>query len=150
VGSVVFSNREIASQELTYSLSQEELMDVQWDLLVAKPNQPKMAALVRDKIGAISPGSSSHRAGVLKVALKKAFELKKKEREPPGVLLRCSNYTCAQYNNHASRSEIGTALVCSTCYHPRGRYFYFECTNCGFNRTDSNYMTCQTCGRKFV
>ena len=149
MGSVVFSTGLVNCQQLTHSISQEELMDVQWDLLVAKPNHPGMVALVRDKIEDISPGSSSHRAGVLKVALKKGFELKKKKRQPPGVLLRCPNiYECARL---VSRSETENSLfcrLCSLCEPYYARYF-FECSSCGFKRA-GDYVTCQNCGVRFL
>ena len=143
MGSVVFSTGEVNGQELTHSFSQEELMDTQWELLVARSDHPGIVALVRDKIEDISPESSSHRAGVLKAALKKAFELKKKKREPPGVLLRCPNrYECHRYYNHVSLSEIGTNPSCSYCK------VYYQCSSCGFKRK-GDYMTCQNCGVRF-
>ena len=149
MGSVVFSTGLVNCQQLTHSFSQEELMDVQWDLLVAKPNHPGMVALVRDKIEDISPGSSSHRAGVLKVALKKGFELKKKKREPPGVLLQCPNiYECARL---VSRSEIGDYLYCTVCSFSEPAFvrYFFNCSSCGFKRA-GHYVTCQNCGVRFL
>ena len=150
MGSVVFLTGETNGQELTHSFSQEELMDVQWDLLVAKPDHPGMVALVKDKIEDISPGFSSHCAGVLKAALKKGFELKKKKRQPPGVLLRCPNlYDCPRYANPGSLSEIGTTLICS-CSEPGTTFMYWlECSSCRFKRK-GYYMTCQGCGARFL
>ena len=111
MGSVDFLTGEANGQELTCSFSQEEL------------DHPGMVALVKHKIEDISPGFSSHRAGVLKAALKKGFELKKKKKQPPGVLLRCPNlYDCPRYANPVSLSEIGTTLICS-CSEAAGRGF---------------------------
>ena len=146
MGSVVFSNGEINSQELTHTLSQEELMDVLWDLLIAKSNTPKMAVLIRDKIGDISPGSSSHRAGVLKVALKNAFE--KKKEQYPGVRLACPNQRCAWYGARASRSEIGTDLTCQLCFNRGDEPAYFVCASCRFGGT-GDYVWCLVCGKWF-
>ena len=150
MGSVVFSTGQVNDQQLMHSFSQEELMDAQWEILVAKSNHPGIVALVRDKIEDISPGSSSHRAGVLKAALKKAFELKKKKRQRPGVLLRCPNiYECVRSYKHVSRSETGTSPFCS-CSIPETTFIYYlECSSCGFQRK-GNYMTCQGCGVRFL
>ena len=148
---MVCSTGEVNGQKLTHSFSQEKLMDMQWDLLVAKPNNPGIVALIRDKIeDSISPWSSSHRAGVLKVALKKAIELKKKKKEPPGVLLRCSNlYDCTRYYNQVSLSEIGMNPFCS-CSGPGTPFVYwFECSSCGFTR-QGDYTACQNCGGRFL
>ena len=150
---MVFSNCEVSVRELTRSFSQEELMDFQWDLLIANFKDPKTVALVRDRVDDISPGSSFHRASVLKIALKKAFELKKKKRQPPGVLLRCSNSNCTRYRNHVSCSKVGLALTCSLYHHPHPWgipvSYYFQCVSCGSNRT-GNYKSCKECGVRFA
>ena len=123
-------------------------MDILWDLLITKSNTPKIAVLIRDKIGDISPGSSSRRAGVLKVALKKAFELEKMEGQYPGVRLRCPNYTCkrSRLNPGVSLSEIGTDVICKLCYNPGGRPFL--CASCRFGRT-GDYAWCLGCRKWF-
>ena len=130
------------------SLSQEDLMDVSWNLLIAKSSTPEMAVLIRDKIGGISAGSSSHRAGVLKVALKKAFELEKKKRQYPEVRLRCPNDGCTRYSDHVSRSDIGTDVICRLCFNPGDQPLYFLCAYCWFGRT-GDYAWCLGCERKF-
>ena len=148
---MVFSNCEVSVRELTRSFSQEELMDFQWDLLIANFKDPKTVALVRDRVDDISPGSSSHRASVLKVALKKAFELKKKKRQPPGVLLQCYNPNCARHHNHFSYTEIETNVTtCQSCRTPwgSGRYI-LQCANCR-STWQGNFTSCQGCGRRFV
>ena len=146
MGSVAISNCEINNQELMHSPSQEELMDVLWDLLIAKSKTSKMAVLIRDKIGDISPVSSSHRASVLKVALKNAFE--KKQEEYPGVRLTCPNQRCTWYSARASRSQIGKDLTCQSCFNPGGEPVYFVCASCWFSRT-GDYAWCQVCTKWF-
>ena len=74
--------------------SQEELVNIQWDLVIANFKDPKTVALLRGKVEDASFGSSSHRAGVLNIALGKAFEFKRKNRRPAGVLLQCSSTYC--------------------------------------------------------
>ena len=148
MGSIVFLTSEINSEELTHSLSQEELMDVLWELLIAKSNTPRMAVLIRDKIGDISPESPSHRAGVLKVAMKKKFELEKKKGQYTGVRLRCPNYICTRYDNDFSRSEIGTDVICQLCFDSDGEHFYFLCDYCRFDRT-GDYAWCLNCRKWF-
>jgi len=66
--------------ELTCSLSQEKLMEMQCELMVSKFRGPETIALVKEKIGHSSDGSSSYCAGALKLGLKEAFELKKRNR----------------------------------------------------------------------
>ena len=124
-------------------------MDVSWNLLIAKSNPPKMAVLIRDKIGDISPESSSHRAGVLTVALKKKFELEKKKKQRPEVGLRCSNDGCDRYYCCISRSEIGMDATCRLCFNLGDGPFYFMCSNCEFGRT-GDYTWCLRCGKTFI
>ena len=82
---------------------------MQWSLLIPSLKEPERLALVKENIGLISSGSSPGCAGTLKLGLKKAFELKKKKREPPGppgVKLRCSNSYCSLYRDHLTYSYI--------------------------------------------
>ena len=123
-------------------------MDVLWDLLIAKSNTPKMAVLIRDKIGDISPESPSHRAGVLKVAMKKKFELEKKIGQYTGVRLICPNDNCTRYDINFSRSEIGTDVICQLCFNTGGEHVNFVCASCWFSRT-GNYAWCQVCTKWF-
>ena len=124
-------------------------MDVLWDLLIAKPNTPKMAVLIRDKIGDISPESPSHRAGVLKVAMKKKFELEKKEEQYTGVRLTCPNCGCTRdIHPGISRSEIGTGVICQLCFYSEGERFYFRCDSCWIERT-GDYAWCLDCVKWF-
>ena len=139
---------EISSQGLTHSLSQEELMDLLWDLLIAKSNTPNMAVLIRDKIGDISPESPSHRVGVLKVAMKKKFELEKQKGQYTGVRLICPNWRCTRYSNHVSISEIERAVTCRLCFSPGSPPFHFLCNYCQFCRTVDTGK-CQGCGLRF-
>ena len=145
---MVFSNCEVSVREFTCSFSQEELMDFQWDLLIANFKDPKTVALVRDRVDDISPDSSSHRASVLKVALKKAFELKKKTRQPPVARLRCGNSNCARYCDYVSYTEIGADITCILCGDPPYGYV-LQCTRCWGART-GKFASCQGCGVRFV
>ena len=124
-------------------------MDVLWDLLIAKSNTPKMAVLIRDKIGDISPESPSHRAGVLKVAMKKKFELEKKIGQYTGVRLICPNDNCIRYDINVSRSEIGTDVICRLCFDSEGQRFYFKCHSCWIDRT-GDYAWCLGCRKWFA
>ena len=130
---------------LMCSFSQEKILEMEWDLLISNPRDPKMIALVKEKIGRISDGSSSHCGGALKLGLKKAFELKKQQR---GVLLRCTRNGCARNTTPASYSSVGSDTYCQDCRYNYGNY-YMQCTGCSNTRT-SNYASCQSCGKKFV
>ena len=111
------------------------------DLLISNFKNPKTVALMQESIGHISDGSSSHCASALKLGFKKAFELKKRES---GVLLRCSNYNCGWYSNPVPYSSVGSNIYCPQCRRNR----YMQCVGCGYQRT-SNYVSCQSCGKKF-
>jgi len=116
------------------------------ELLISNFNDPKTIALVKENIGHISDGSSSHCAGVLKLGLKKAFELKKKKRQPPGVKLRCIFYSgCAWYGKDIPYSSVGSRLPCPdpTCG------YMMQCAGCGYQR-DGAYASCQSCGKMFI
>ena len=132
--------------------SQGELMETQWDIVIANLKDPKTITLLKENIEDFSSGSSPYRADVLRRGLRKAFELKKKKAPAPvlpEVRLRCSNSGCEWHRTQMWRLEdIGTALFCHLCP-GRGRgNGYYQCTGCGFNRT-GNYASCQGCGAMF-
>ncbi|KAF9650022.1 hypothetical protein BDM02DRAFT_1690958 [Thelephora ganbajun] len=123
-------------------------MEMQCELLISNFRDLKTIGLVKENIGHISDGSSSHCGGALKLGLKKAFELKKKKRQPPGVLLRCANHSCAWHNNPVSCSSVGSNTYCPNCS-CRPYNYYLQCVGCEYERT-SSYTSCQSCGRKFI
>jgi len=125
--------------------SQEKIMEMQCDLLISNFRDPKTIRLVKENIGRISDGSLSHCTSPLKLGLKKAFELKKQKRQPPGVLLRCSYTGCGWYSNPVSYASVGTNVYCPN----RHGNYYMQCVGCGTNRT-SSYTSCQSCGKKFI
>ncbi|KAF9647695.1 hypothetical protein BDM02DRAFT_3116678 [Thelephora ganbajun] len=127
---------------------QEKIVEMQCELLISNFQDPKTIALMGENIGRVSDGSSSHCGGALKLGLKKAFELKKKKRPPPGVLLRCSNGNCGWHNNPVTYSSVGTNTYCPNCRYSYGSY-YMQCVGCGYQRT-SNYASCQSCGKTFI
>ena len=123
-------------------------METQWDLLLPNLKDAERVARVKENVGLVSSGSSSHCAGTLKLGLKKAFELKKKKRGPSSVKLRCSNHNCSWYHNHRSISSIGSITHCLFYANgPRG-WYYFQCVDCGVDRM-GDYPLCQGCGKKF-
>ncbi|KAF9650020.1 hypothetical protein BDM02DRAFT_3128017 [Thelephora ganbajun] len=128
---------------------QEKIMEMQCELLISSFRDPKTIGLVKENIGHISDGSSSHCGGALKLGLKKAFELKKRKRQPPSVLLRCSNTSCSRYKNPVSYSSIGPNYYCQACSDPDWDSWYYQCVGCGHKRT-SSYASCQSCGKKFI
>jgi len=127
------------------SFSQEELMEMECELLLSNFKDPKTIALVKENIGRISDGTSSHCAGALKLGLKKGFELKKQQR---GVLLRCTRIGCARNTTPSSYSSVGSNTYCQVCRYGHGSYC-MQCTGCSYTRT-SNYTSCQSCGKKFM
>ena len=120
-------------------------MEMECELLISNFNDPKTIGLVKENIGRISDGSSSHCAGALRLVLKKAFELKKQQR---GVLLRCPRNSCARNTTPASYSSVVSNPYCQDYRYNYGNY-YMECTGCSNART-SNYAACQSCGKKFM
>jgi len=133
---------------LTPSISQEKIMEAQCELFISSFKDPKTVTRVREIVDDISDGSSPHRAGALKLGLKKAFELKKQRRQPPGVLLRCSHISCVWYNNHVSY----TAIMSKHCQHCRSNRWgerYLVCAGCGYAR-NGGYTSCQSCGKRFL
>ena len=136
---------------LTRSFSQEKIMEMQCELLISNISDPKTIKRMKEIIGYISDGSSSHSAGALKLGLKKAFELKKRKRQPPGVLLQCNSGYCSWYNNPVPYSSAGphpygycqACLDCGLCAR------YLLCAGCGHARTGV-FTSCQGCGQKFI
>lgn len=128
--------------------SQKEVMGMECELLISNFKDPRTIALVKETIGRISDGSSPHCAGALKLGLKKAFELKKQKRSPPGVLLRCTNYRCG-WRNPVSLSSVGSNTCCPRCSSSHSGSFRMQCAGCGFERT-GNYSSCRSCGKRFI
>ena len=146
VGSPVFSNLGDDTLGLMCSFSQEKIKEMECELLVSNFKDPKTIALVKGSIEHSSDGSSSHRAGALKLGLRKAFELKKQKRQPlapPGVLLRCGYYNCGWHNNPVPYSSVGSRTTCQECGSR------MQCVGCGNWRMDS-CTSCGGCGKKFV
>jgi len=149
VSPVVLPCRGINGFELICSPSHKDIQEMQFDLLISNSKNPKTIALVKENIGHISDGSLSHCAESLKLGLKKAFDLKKQKRQPPGVKLRCSYSSCAWYNSHPPYSSIGSATYCQQCINRGWGHYYFQCVGCGYSR-NSNYTSCQSCRKNFI
>ena len=115
------------------------------ELLVSSFKDPKTIMLVKENIRDSSDGSSSHRAGALKLGLRKTLELKKQKKQPPGVLLRCPNHHCGWHDNPVPYSSVGSEIYCPNC----GDGYYMQCVECGYER-DSDYTSCQDCGKSFI
>ena len=133
---------------LICSFSQDKIMEMECELLTSNFKDPKTIALVKENIGHISDGSSSHRTGALKLGLKKAFELKKQKRQSPGVLLQCTGpkygYDCKWGNITVSYlRSIGSSIYCPNCNN-----YYMQCVGCGYERT-GDYASCQSCRKRF-
>ena len=122
---------------------------MQCDLLMSNSRDPSTITLVKGNIGHIFDGSLPHCADSLKLGLRKAFDLKKKERLPPGVKLRCPYGNCAWYNNHPPYSSIGSNIYCQMCVSRGWGSYYFQCVGCGYSR-NGNYTSCQRCGKRFI
>ena len=130
---------------LTCSFSHEKIMEMECELLISSFRHPKTIALVKENIGRISDGSSSHCAGALKLGLKKAAEFKKQQKRPPGVQLRCKNYLCGGHSGPIPYSSVGVRTYCPRCKN----CYYMQCFGCGYDRK-SSYASCQNCGKNFV
>ena len=143
------SNNEVLNVVLMYPPSQEKIMEMECELLTSSFKDLKTVALMKENMGRISDGSSSYRAGALQLGFKKAFELKKQKRQPPGVLLRCTRYGCTRNTTPVSYSLVGGNIHCTNCQSRYGNY-YMQCTGCSYNRVNGNYVLCNSCGKKFV
>ena len=64
-------------------------MGIQCKLLISNNGHPKTVRLMKESVGRISDGPSSHSLDQLKLGLKKAFEFRKQQRKTPGVPFRC-------------------------------------------------------------
>jgi len=131
---------------ITSSSSQEKIMEMEFEVLTPNFKDPKTIGLMKENIGHISDGSSSHCAGALKFGFKKAFELKKRKRF---VLLRCRRAGCARNTTPVPYSAVGANVYCTDCQYSYGTYF-MQCDGCSYNRTHGSYVSCQNCGKKFL
>jgi len=134
---------------LTCSISQEKIMEAQCELFISSFKDPKTVTRVREIVDDISDGSSPHCAGALKLGLKKAFDLKKQSRQPPGVLLRCPYASCTSYNNHVAYASVGSYAYCRNCQNYGWGSRYLVCVGCGYAR-NGGYTSCQSCGKRFL
>ena len=136
----------VDSHRLTFSFSQENILEVRWDLLISDFREPKTVALVRGNIGHVFDGSLPHCADTLKLGLRKAFNSKKQRT---CVKLRCAHGNCEWYNNPVSYSSVGSNIYCQMCT-PRGRgNRYLQCVGCGQTRS-ADYGSCQGCRKRFI
>ena len=138
----LFSYRGVDDSELIYSSSHKEITEAQCNLLMSNSRDPKTIALVKENIGHIFDGSLPHCADLLNLGLKKAFDLKKQERQP-SVMLRCWKGSCSQYNRLISYSTVASDGNCRTCG------CILECADCRADRRD-NRASCERCGKRFV
>ena len=125
---------------------------MQCELLISNFKNPGTVASVKENIRHIPGGSLPHCAGALNLVFKKAFELKKKNKKPPGVLLRCPNPNCPCNTKHVSYLSVGPKRsvrqkhnYCEWC----GYNYYKQCAGCGYNRT-GDFSSCQSCGKAFA
>ena len=119
---------------------------MQCEHLISNFKNPKTVASVKENIRHIPGGSLPHCAGALNLVLKKAFELKKKSRKPPGVLLRCPNARCPCNANPVSHLSLGPIYrYCERC---KGKY-YKQCADCRYDRI-GGFLSCQGCGKAFA
>ena len=116
--------------ELTCSLSQEKIKEMECELLVSSFKNPKTIALVKESIENSSDGSSSHRAGALKLGLRMAFELKKQTRQPPAPLSYSGWYNPVPY------SSVRANTFCPSCSRD-----YMQYAGYGYERT----RVCTSC-----
>ena len=130
---------------LTRSFSQDKIMEMECELLISNFKGPKTIALVKEKIGHFSDGSSSYCTGALKLGLKKAFKLNR----PPGVRLRCTYSSCAWYGSYVPSPSAGSGTYCQNCLNYGYGSRYLQCSGCGYNRT-GGYASCQSCGKRFI
>ena len=124
--------------------SQGKIMEMECEVLISNFKDPKTIALVKETVGQISDGSSSHRASALKLVLKKGFELKKQKRQPSVVFLRCVLSGCGWHAINVPYKSVGSNIYCLCCR----RNNYMQCTGCSHART-STYTSCQNCGKTF-
>ena len=146
VGSVAFFKLGVRIFALIFSFSQEKIREMECELLTSIYTDPGTIELVKENIGHISDGSSSHCASALKLGLKKAFELKKQKRF---VLLRCPRAGCARNTTPVPYSAVGANVYCTNCQYNYGSY-YMQCAGCSYGRTNGSYVSCQSCGKKFL
>ena len=84
-------------------------------------------------------GNSAYRAGAVKAGLREGLLR--------GVFLRCPYEDCYFHNSGTPYSSLGSNLRCPTTHHSRAPYL--ECAGCGASRTDYDYTSCESCGKRF-
>ena len=146
MSSVVLFNCGINGVESIRPQSHDEIMEMECGLLMSNSEDPKVMALVKENIGAVSNGPSSYRGDSMKLGLWKAFDLKKQNVQHPPVHLRCTG--CGWYT-HTPYSSIGSTICCRSCHDSGRGSQYFECVGCGHVRTHS-YASCRGCGKRFA
>ena len=177
MGSVELSVHGVIELRITYSSSQGKVMEMECKLLTSNFKDSKTIGLMKENIGRISDGSSSHCAGSLKLGFKMAFELKKqaselkkqtlklekqalelekqalelekRKRQPPCELLRCTRNGCTRNTTPVAYSVAGANVYCTNCQYIYGNY-YMECAGCSYNRTSRSDVSCRGCGKKFL
>lgn len=130
-----------AGVALKRSFSQTNIMEMECEIFISNLKNPELVSPVDESIRCISDGTSPHRAGALKLGLKKAVELKKQSMD---ALLRCRVASCAWNKNPVSYSAVGSGSRCQICHR-----YGMMCAVCGEQRTNSSPTLYVGCGKKF-
>jgi len=114
---------------------ESDVMKIHCNLLGSEFHEKSTTASTADLIRGMVGGTSPHRAGALKLALRSGSSRGR-------VLLRCPLPSCRYHHNPTSYCLTGPQLTC-----PQGHYF-MECAHCGEKRPDTRRM-CRRCGKWF-
>jgi hypothetical protein len=121
-------------------------MEMESEVFIPNLKTPRFIALVGEKIGQMSNGSSPHRAGALKLGLKRAIELRKERMNV--VQLRCGRPNCP-WNIPVAYAFAGQHIFCQDCLWGFESRNHLQCTGCGTQRTGI-YPACRSCEKKFI
>ncbi|KAF9645618.1 hypothetical protein BDM02DRAFT_3271586 [Thelephora ganbajun] len=137
IRSKVTSTNVVTELFSSFASRQGDVAKMQCRLLYDNFNNTTTTEKGVEFIESMLGGNLAHRAGALKLGLREGLL--------GGVFLRCPREDCDMHNNTIPHHLLG--LRCPESH--RGRAPYLECASCGDSRTDSEYTSCDNCGKRF-
>ena len=133
------------------SVSYPEIREMESRLLFSRFQSEATNLRMQEKFATAGAGRSVHGVDSLKLGLRSALDLKRRESlSPKGVFLRCKEQNCPGNRTYTSYppAEAVNDEFCRACFRV-GRSRPLFCVGCQRQRK-ARETRCQNCGKEFV
>lgn len=133
------------------SHSYEEVREMECRLFFSRFQNPETILRMQEKFGYVCANRSAYQADALKLGLKSALEIKKRNGLiGKGVMLKCRERNCPgnkTYTSYHLESVVKNEF-CQPCL-KIGQERFLICESCGHERKGRDTW-CRGCGKKYV